>query len=400
MLKAKDFHVSDTLGFVLEEPLEFLPEYFSSWNLLAKNMPSLVQGNRMRHEVDKMPLLDHQHLQGHRQKRLAHLQLTIIASGYVWQHGDKDASKSIPKSIAVPLYYLSEELGLPPIVCHPSLALANWAPLFPDRPLCLENLRCLYTLPGGAEAEWFFLTTVMVELTFGKCIQSILSVVTSTKEENEGQAIQGLSHIADVVKQMEEVLSHMHDKLTSGTFFNVLRPYLGGYGGESSPLPEGVVFEGISDQPIKAFGGSAAQSATLQVLDALLGIQHTDGEKSFLMTMRTYMPPSHRQFVEAIENKSHSVRKFVECSNNSDLHKAYNTCLSAVARFRSYHIQIVTKYIIQARANKTTGKRFESLDNKGTGGTNLMPFLKTLRQDTMAKLVPSDNTQNGKSADN
>lgn len=40
-----------------------------------------------------MPLLDHQHLQGHRQKRLAHLQLTIIASGYVWQHGDKDASK-------------------------------------------------------------------------------------------------------------------------------------------------------------------------------------------------------------------------------------------------------------------------------------------------------------------
>lgn len=28
---------------------------------------------------------------------------------------------------------------------------------------------------------------------------------------------------------------------------------------------------------LQAFGGSAAQSATLQVLDALLGIQHTDG---------------------------------------------------------------------------------------------------------------------------
>lgn len=28
------------------------------------------------------------------------------------------------------------------------------------------------------------------------------------------------------------------------------------------------------------------------------------------------------------------------------------------------------RYIIQARANKTTGKRFESLDNKGTGGTS------------------------------
>jgi hypothetical protein len=40
-----------------------------------------------------MPKLDWRRLTGHRQKRLAHLQLAIIAAGYVWQNGDKGASK-------------------------------------------------------------------------------------------------------------------------------------------------------------------------------------------------------------------------------------------------------------------------------------------------------------------
>ena len=40
-----------------------------------------------------MPLLDWTRLEGHRQKRLAHFQLSIMAAGYVWQWGDKGASK-------------------------------------------------------------------------------------------------------------------------------------------------------------------------------------------------------------------------------------------------------------------------------------------------------------------
>lgn len=397
-MKLEDFHVSETYGFVLENPLATLPDYFDPWNRLARDMPQLVAQDKMRKEVDQLPALDWTRLSGHKERRLAHFQLTIIAAGYVWQHGDNGASKSIPASIAVPLYHLSEELGLQPVIGHPGLALANWALIDSSKSFSLENLQCLYKLPGGEEAGWFCTVTTMIELTFAKCIKSILSALSATEVGDENTVLASLVHIADTVGQMKNVLSHMHDKLSSDTFFNKLRPFLGGWGGENNPLPKGLIYEGVSEEPIQAIGGSAAQSTTMQALDALLGVEHADIEKkNFLMQMRSYMPPDHRRFVEAIENPPKKLRDLVFSSKQERLQTAYNECLAAMVDFRVYHIQIVTKYIVQAssKAQQDEGKRFESLDKKGTGGTSIMPFLKTLRDDTRNQVIATSVTENG-----
>lgn len=41
-------------------------------------------------------------------------------------------------------------------------------------------------------------------------------------------------------------------------------------------LPRGVMYEGVSDEPILLSGGSAAQSSAIQCFDALLCIQHEE----------------------------------------------------------------------------------------------------------------------------
>ena len=41
--------------------------------------------------------------------------------------------QSLPACVAVPLHGLSEDLGLPPVICHPGLALANYAPIDPSK---------------------------------------------------------------------------------------------------------------------------------------------------------------------------------------------------------------------------------------------------------------------------
>lgn len=53
---------------------------------------------------------------------------------------------------------------------------------------------------------------------------------------------------------------------------------------KNSPLlPRGLLYEGVSDEPIRLSGLSAAQSSTIQCFDALLCIQHEDeaGRKTF-----------------------------------------------------------------------------------------------------------------------
>ena len=41
----------------------------------------------------------------------------------------------------MPLYGLSEDLGLPPVICHPGLALANYAPIDPSKYVQLSAVR-------------------------------------------------------------------------------------------------------------------------------------------------------------------------------------------------------------------------------------------------------------------
>lgn len=48
-------------------------------------------------------------------------------------------------------------------------------------------------------------------------------------------------------------------------------------------MPAGLVYEGVSDEPMAYSGGSAAQSTVLHAFDELLGIRHsTESSKSHI----------------------------------------------------------------------------------------------------------------------
>lgn len=104
------------------------------------------------------------------------------------------------------------------------------------------------------------------------------------------------------------------------------------------------------------------------------------------------MPPSHKGFVEEIHSTV-SLRDHILSSGNGQLLTAYNQCVEALAELRSYHITVVTKYLITASA-KAKGRRLNylpgpslALEERGTGGTLVLSFLKSVRDKTLEAIL-------------
>ncbi|KAJ3045633.1 hypothetical protein HK097_001134 [Rhizophlyctis rosea] len=130
--------------------------------------------------------------------------------------------------------------------------------------------------------------------------------------------------------------------------------------------------------------------------------------------MRRYMPGPHREFIYALE-RAPSIRDFIreltveiprvdpdEAHDADECIRVFNRCVEGLRTFRDRHLQIVATYIIiQARKKKEVGqyggpkgsqslKVQQSLMARGTGGTDLIPFLKQSRNETGEAVVQLD----------
>src|SRR6185436_16702593 len=132
-------------------------------------------------------------------------------------------------------------------------------------------------------------------------------------------------------------------------YFHRVRPYIHGWKNHPD-LPNGVIYDGVEAygcQPQQFRGETGAQSAIVPALDAMLGVSHEeDILRTYLMEMRTYMPPAHRAFIESLEARG-SVRRFVQGCGISGLTEAYNTCVAGLERFRSLHLEYAAAYIFR-----------------------------------------------------
>jgi indoleamine 2,3-dioxygenase len=162
-------------------------------------------------------------------------------------------------------------------------------------------------------------------------------------------------------------------------YYHRVRPYIHGWKNHPD-LPRGVIYEGVeahAGRPRQFRGETGAQSAIVPSLDAMLGIGHKeDMLRSYLMEMRTYMPPAHRAFIESLEART-SVRPFVGRSRRASLTELYNACVEGIERFRSLHLEYAARYIF--RQAQTDDKNPHAV---GTGGTPFMPYLTKHRDET------------------
>ncbi|XP_005457512.1 indoleamine 2,3-dioxygenase 1 [Oreochromis niloticus] len=398
LFSLESYHVSEELGFILPDPLQELPPYYQPWMDIALKIPELAQSHELRSRINKMPLLSSKFLQKHKELRLAHLALTMMTMGYVWEEGEKDTVEILPRSLAVPYWEVSQRLGLPPIITHADAVLANWKRKDPDGPFNMENLELLVSLPGGESARGFFLVTLLVELAGVPAVKNIPTVINGVRCGDTEAVARGLEIISRSIEDMTDALKLMQVHVDPSVFYGIMRIYLSGW--KDNPcMPNGLVYEGVQAAPMRYSGGSAAQSSLLHCFDELLGVKHDPKSASFLIYMRDYMPPLHKKLINDISLQP-SLRSFVQQQDCKDLNNVFDLCVKKLLALRSYHINVVSRFITvpAARARQLRDQNHNSdgemisraptaLEERGTGGSSIMSFLKTVRDQTKDTLL-------------
>jgi indoleamine 2,3-dioxygenase len=327
----------------------------------------------------------------------------------------------IPPQLATPYREIASYHDLPPTATYTTLVLWNFAFQSPFCDLTdPANLRSLHTVTGTRDEEWFYLISVALDSRGGPIIRELLRCMAAAHADQEIAMIQSLQQTTLNIRRIGQLLERMYERCDPQTYYHDVRPFLAGTKGmAASGLPDGVYFDYGNNQGewLQYSGGSNGQSSLIQLLDIALGVDHyatgADRGRSsdqgarnkangYMQEMRKYMPGRHREFLAYVE-KTTGIREYATSPRASDaVLGAYKETVTALSQFRDIHIQIVTRYIITpsrnppaAHVRRKTGVNLATASSsvanatkeeqaalKGTGGTDLMPFLKQTRDET------------------
>ena len=367
----QQYQVDPHRGFLPgEDPLLQLPAYYRAWEELGGELTAYLNAGVIRKQLEAMPLLSTDQLTDKRQLERAMLLLSFFGHAYI--HCGPETTDQLPASVSVPWVAVSTKLGRLPILAHASLALNNWRRLDASQPIQLDNVTTQLQFHGGIDEAWFYLVTTYIEGVGAKGILPMLAALTAAEAAQFDEVKTHLQTVVSVLKDMNKALLSMYDHVDPHIFYMRVRPFLASF--------EGIQYEGVAPRVRHYHGGSAAQSSLIQFYDAALGLQydHHPRTQEYLQLMRNYMPPEHAKFLRHIESVS-LLRK--QSGEEPALREVYQAVVDELIQFRNEHLKMVALYIMKQAA--TQGE-----DAQGTGGTNPMKFLKSIRNSNQASREP------------
>ena len=337
--------------------------------------------------------------------RRSHLVLTYILHFYVQSILPTDPV-SIPRSITLPLLRISKKLDIPPVLTYSDTVLYNWhfknpevINNFPE----LGNIRSQTTFTGLVDEEEFYLCSAHIELR-GVEMLEMMRVTMDETFLGDATAVlrvtEYLNTFADALRELKQLLLGVKNLCNPDVYYNKVRPWFRGE--DSSNTQRKWIFEGVEedpelDPPTELSGPSAGQSSLIHVFDIFLGVDHqatSPGQPSFMSRMQSYMPKKHRSFLDYLKANPRPLRTFVMDRNDEALSIAFNRAVLGLKEFRDAHMIIAALYVL-GPARRAEKRRLElngvssapRQPMKGTGGTDLVQFLKETRNRTKETII-------------
>jgi indoleamine 2,3-dioxygenase len=300
--------------------------------------------------------------------------------------------------------------------------LYNWEPRIPNPSGSLlpevDNLRSQTLFTGTTDEQEFYLSSSRIEILGVRALSLMRQTMDELFVGDDIAARRVTSYLRSLstsILEMKDSLLTVKEGVNPDVFYREIRPWFKGQDSNSERGPW--VFEGISEAlaedpsldleaPTELSGPSAGQSALIHALDIFLGVdKHShdstltgsaSNQESFLSRMQKYMPRHHRAFLTHLSSTRYPLRPFVLSQSDSELTEAFNEAVGSMKKFRDAHMQIIALYIIVPARKVHAGDAKPSSSSqaqgggkalKGTGGTDLVRFLKDVRDKTVEATI-------------
>ncbi|MCJ1316776.1 hypothetical protein MMC15_002097 [Xylographa vitiligo] len=248
-----------------------------------------------------------------------------------------------------------------------SYALYNYRLADPAKGLEYSNLRLIRAFEHGLDPSssetGFVLVHVDMVQNSGPLVAGATAALAAVTSNSRPVFEQSIETIVTALTKVNRVMNTMWNKSKPGDY-NSFRTFIFGITSQSM-FPDGVVYEGVSDEPMSFRGESGANDSMIPLMDNLLAIPMPSTPLTDILTdFRSYRPGNHREFLEWVQARSTAVDLRGYATQAPSSAALYLKALDQVRDFRWRHWCFTREYILKKTAHPVA-----------TGGSPIVTWL-------------------------
>ena len=276
------------------------------------------------------------------------------------------AHRLLPSQLSEPFVLVSEKLDVYPFIdYHYAYSLGNYVKIDSSKGYEWENLAMAAKFSGMDDERGFIMLHVDINQHSPQLVGSILDFINAKDDHGVNQS---LNNCLSSMKSINERRQIMWEA-SRWKHYNDFRVFIMGIKGNDEIFGDGVIYEGVSEEPVQYRGQTGAQDNIIPTADIFTGVidyYPSNDLTKYLLDLRSYRPKCIQNFLSDLKDEMKENRLFnsIKKSENEEGLCLLIQILDEIYYFRNGHWQFVQKYIM---ANTKYAK--------ATGGTPIISWI-------------------------
>ena len=362
------FSVDGKHGFLpIKAPLNELPHKYDDIQNLIINLPNVIkEKDKIIEEVNKIN--NHKDLVENESDvfiiQSLYRAYSFITSAYLLESsyqeflisGDYGKARNLlPRNIAEPYNVVANKLNSKMwLDYHYAYSLGNYVKIDDSNGLDWRNLGMACSFTGGSDEIGFIMVHVYINELSPKLISCIYNILNCNRDNNSCNIIN--EELFNLINTMKEINKRRREMWQASRHenYNDFRIFIMGVKGNNTIFGDGVIYEGVTDEPVAYRGQTGAQDDIIPTMDILTGVINfypNNELTKYLYELREYRPICVQEFFNDLRNEMSSfgdkgLFNLLEKTNNLEGMVLLIQLIEEIYHFRNGHWQFVQKYIM------------------------------------------------------